>query len=139
MSSNGRILDGKHIFVLEDDVTNLAIITSILRRHGAIVYFDVWGATTLAQMMALPKIDIILLDLMLQRTKLSGYDIFEQIQTEPRLEEIPVLLVTAADADVELPVARKKGFSGYIAKPINREVFGQQVADALDGKDVWVI
>jgi len=133
------LLDGKHVFVLEDDVTNLAIISSILRRHGATVYFDVWGATTLTQMKALPKIDIILLDLMLQRTKLNGYDIYDQIRTEPKLDEIPVLLVTAADADVELPVARKKGFNGYIAKPINREMFGQQIADALEGKDVWII
>jgi CheY-like chemotaxis protein len=133
------LLAGKYIFVLEDDVTNLAIMTSILQRNGATVYCDVWGASTVLQMKALKKLDIIVLDLMLQRTKLSGYSIYDQIRSEPKLAHIPVILVTAADADIEVPTAKKKGFNGYISKPINRLEFSQQVADVLEGKEVWSI
>lgn len=131
-------LEGKHIFVVDDDVVNLAIVTSILRRGGASVYYDVWGANTLAQMKALPRLDIVLLDLMLQRTKLSGYTIFDQIRSDPVMRNIPVVLVTAADSSIELPVARQKGFSGYISKPIDRITFGQHIADAIEGKGVWI-
>lgn len=131
-------LEGKYIFVVDDDVVNLAIITSILKRGGATVYYDVWGANTLAQMKSLPKLDIVLLDLMLQRTKLSGYTIFEQIRSDPETKLIPVVLITAADSSTELPVARGKGFNGYISKPIDRITFGQQVADVIEGKGVWI-
>jgi CheY-like chemotaxis protein len=132
------ILSDKHVFILEDDITNLAIITAILRRHGATVYYDVWGASTLAQMKATPKIDIILLDLMLKRTNISGYTIYDQIRGDARLASIPVVLVTAADPDTELTVAKNKGFNGFIGKPIDRTTFGEQIAEVLAGKEVWV-
>lgn len=131
-------LEGKHIFVVDDDVVNLAIITAILRRCGAKVYYDVWGANTLPQMKSLPQLDIVLLDLMLQRTKLSGYMLYDQMRGDPKLQKVPVILVTAADSDTELPVARQKGFNGYISKPIDRIAFGQQVADVIAGKEVWI-
>lgn len=131
-------LEGKHIFVVDDDVVNLAIITSILKRGGATVYYDVWGANTLVQMKSIPKLDIVLLDLMLQRTKLSGYMIFDQIRSDPDTQKIPVILITAADSSTELPIARQKGFNGYISKPIDRITFGQQVADVIEGKGVWI-
>lgn len=131
-------LEGKHIFVVDDDVVNLAIITAILQRCGATVYYDVWGSNTLQQMKSISRLDIVLLDLMLQRTKLSGYMIYDQMRSDPRLQKVPVILVTAADSDAELPIARKKGFNGYISKPIDRILFGQQVADVIEGKEVWV-
>ena len=130
-------LKGKHVFVVEDDVINLAIITTILQRYGATVYYDVWGANTVSQMRVVPQLDIVLLDLMLQRTKLSGYTVYDQIRSDPQLKAIPVVLVTAADSDLELPVARQKGFNGYISKPIDRAQFGQQVADVIEGKEIW--
>ena len=41
------LLQNKHIFVVEDDPRNLAIIRTILRENGARVSFDHWGKTAL--------------------------------------------------------------------------------------------
>lgn len=130
-------LDGKHVFVLEDDFLNLTVIMTILKGKGAKVYSDVWGTNTLNQLKYLPQVDLILLDLMLERTRLSGYEIFDQIKAEPKLEKVPVVLVTAADPDVELKKAQDKGFNGFFSKPLDRITFAEQIASILEGEKVW--
>jgi CheY-like chemotaxis protein len=131
------LLQGKRIFVVEDDPMNLAVIRTILHRAGATVPYDHWGDTTLDRMMSYPfKLDMILLDLMLPH-KVSGYDIFDAIQEIPELQGIPIVAVTASDPDVEMKKARDKGFKGYISKPLDRVRFPQHIASILNGQEIW--
>ncbi len=131
------LLDGKHIFVIEDDAMNLAVIRTILQRAGAAVPFDHWGDTTLQRILTYPfDLDLILLDIMLPH-EISGYDILESIRDRPELGGIPIVAVTASDPDVEMNKARKSGFNGYISKPLNRLKFPQQIAAILEGQEVW--
>lgn len=131
------MLKGKRIFVLEDDFSNLLIIKTILQQNGAEVFTDVWGTSTVVQMKYLGKLDAILLDLMLSRTNMSGYDIFDRIKAEPTLADIPVVLVTAADPDTESLKAKGKGFAGFVSKPLDRQTFAQQIKSALEDEFTW--
>ena len=130
------LLKGKRIFVVEDDPTNLAIISTILRRHGASVPFETWGTGTISSLKNSLPIDLILLDLGLPRG-LSGYDVFEKIKAEPELADISVVVVTAADPSIEMPIARNKGMQGFISKPLSYANFGKTIAAVLDGQQVW--
>ena len=80
--------------------------------------------------------DLILLDLMLPNG-VSGFDVFDQIKQVPELQAIPVIVISAADPDEAMPKARKKGLSGFIAKPISIYI-GKYIADVLKGKQVWI-
>jgi two-component system cell cycle response regulator DivK len=130
------LLEGKRVFVIEDNPGNLAVMQTILSQHGASVYFERWGHDTCRQLLAAAPIDIILLDLMLPKG-VSGYDVFEAIQAEPELARIPVVMVSAADPDHEMEKARQKGFSGFIGKPIRLNTFGHYVASVIGGERVW--
>jgi CheY-like chemotaxis protein len=130
------LLQGKRIFVVEDDPSNLAIITTILRRHGASVPFETWGTGTVDTLKMCLPVDLILLDLALPRG-VSGYDVYDEIQTEPNLADIPVVVVTAADPSIEMPNARKKGLRGFISKPLSYNSFGKAIAAILEGEEVW--
>ncbi len=133
------MLRNKHFFLVEDDTTNRAVISVILREHGAHVPFDYWGDKTLQKMKAyyeLAGLDLILLDLKLS-PKVSGYDILAAIRATPELQTVPVVAVTASDPDIELPKARESGFNGYISKPINRYHFPRQLLAILEGQEVW--
>lgn len=131
------LLAGKHIYVIEDDPMNLAVIRTILKRAGAIVPFDHWGDTTLSRMLDYPfKIDMFLLDIMLPHN-ISGYDILDAIRAEPELSDIPIVAVTASDPDVEMNKARRYGFDSYISKPLDRLKFAQMIAYILDGQEIW--
>jgi CheY-like chemotaxis protein len=130
------LLKNKRIFVLEDDPTNLAIISVILREHGAVVHFERWGVDTAKQLLSFLPVDIILLDLMLPN-KISGYDVYDQIRAFPELKQIPVVAVTASDSDIERKKAREKGFQGFINKPIRYTYFPKLIAAVLNGEQVW--
>jgi CheY-like chemotaxis protein len=130
------ILEGKRIFVVEDDARNLAIISVGLRRSGAVILFDTWGADTVNRLLWSLPVDIILLDLMLPGS-VSGYDVFDRIRATPELADIPVVAVTAMDPGTEMNKARKKGFSGYISKPIRMRPFIESIETVLRGQQVW--
>jgi CheY-like chemotaxis protein len=130
------LLQGKRIFVVEDDSSNLAIIRTILLRHGASVPFEAWGHKTVEAMLRSLPIDLILLDLALPNG-VSGYDVYDQLGDVPELADVPVVVVTAADPSTEMIRAREKGLSGFISKPIHYGTFAKTVAAALEGKPVW--
>src|SRR5689334_4777401 len=110
---DNRILDGKRVFVVEDDLTNMAIFSVALKQGGALVIQDFWNTGTLGLMTRVMPIDIVILDLMLHHG-VSGYQIFEQIKAAPHLSSIPIIIVSASDPEIETPRAQAKGFAGFI-------------------------
>ncbi len=130
-------LKDKRIAVVEDDVTNMAIISTLLRRNGALVVQDPWNNNTVARLRQMLPLDLILLDLML-RHSVSGYDIYDQLKAYPELASIPVVIVSASDAALEMNRAREKGVKGYIGKPISYVDFPGQITSILEGAEVWL-
>ena len=129
------VLSGKRVFIVEDDPTNMAINAVTLKREGAIVIQDFWN-TNIPDLVRKHEPDVILLDLML-RHDINGYDIFDELQANPETAHIPVIAVSAADPDVEINRAKKKGLSGFIGKPILPRLFAKQIAKVIAGEHVW--
>jgi len=131
------LLDGKRILIVEDDVLNLSVFSTILRKEGATVYQDALGHQTEVLYKYIGRIDIILLDLMLDRSNTSGYDLFDKLRNDTKLEDVPIVLVTASEG--ALKKAKEKGFNGFIGKPLDRKTFAKHIVDILDGQSVWVV
>jgi two-component system sensor histidine kinase/response regulator len=129
-------LNNKRIFVLEDNLENKAIAQMLLERAGATVLVDRWGVETLSNLQRFAPVDAILLDLMLPGL-ISGYDIFQQIRSQPEFNHVPIVAVSAADSSTALPKARSMGFSGFISKPIDFRLFAQQIKHVIDGDLIW--
>ena len=129
-------LQGKRILIVEDNALNLAVFATALKQSGAIVIQDYWNTNTVSLVTKNNALDAILLDLMLKH-EINGYAIFDELQTHPDLADIPVIVVSAADPDTEIPKAKGKGMAGFIGKPISPGKFPQQVADCINGSPVW--
>jgi two-component system cell cycle response regulator DivK len=130
-------LKGKRIAVIEDNVTNLAVFATALRRQEVTVIQDAWNTSTVDFLLNNLPLDLILLDIMLRRG-INGYDVFEQWQAVPELKDIPVVAVSSLDAESEIPKAQELGFAGFIGKPINLIDFPKQIANCIAGDTVWV-
>jgi CheY-like chemotaxis protein len=130
------LLQGKRIFIVEDNAGNLAIASIYLEGQGAKINFSRHGINIPEAVLKWLPIDLILTDLMLPNN-MSGFDIFEQVRQIPELAHIPIVAVSAADPDIAMPQARKKGFTGYVGKPITPLIV-QYVANVLNGKPVWI-
>ena len=131
------MLDGRHIYLIEDDISSLAIVTTILKHAGARVTRNRWGSQTNKTLNQLKSADLILLDLHFPGG-VSGYDVMEKIQSEPELRGIPVVIVSGADPDKHIKKAKSMGFKGYIYKPVSRRTLGTYLARILDGEEVWM-
>jgi two-component system cell cycle response regulator DivK len=129
-------LNGKRLFIVEDDVTNMTIFNASLKPSGATVICDYWNDETLKLLRQSLPLDGILLDLRL-RYGISGYDIYEQLRAEPELAQVPVVIVSASDPDLEVPKAKAQGFAGFIRKPIKLRDFPAQIARCIQEEPLW--
>jgi CheY-like chemotaxis protein len=130
------LLKEKHVFVIEDNLENRIILRIALTRQGASVEFERWGRDLRSHLDAVKDIDVILLDLMFPNG-ISGYDIIKEIRQIPSLGMVPIVAVSAADPCTAIPRCRASGFAGFIAKPLDDELFPSQVADIIAGRSVW--
>jgi two-component system chemotaxis response regulator CheY len=130
------ILKQKRIFIIEDNIANLAIATTYLRDQGAAINFERWGNNTADIILQSMPIDIILLDYMFP-SGITGFDIAAQILANPRLQSIPILMISAAEPEDLIPAAREMGLAGFVSKPISAKIVSY-VADVIAGKKVWI-
>jgi two-component system, sensor histidine kinase and response regulator len=129
-------LSNKQIFLVEDNLSNSVIMKIILEASGAKVHQDRLGVNTVSRIKEIGHIDLVIMDLMLPGA-ITGYDVFDQLQADAELASIPVIIVSASEATLELKKAWRKGFRGYISKPINNHTFARTIADVLAGREVW--
>lgn len=130
------LLKGKRIFIVEDNLTNRSVMQVLLEQQGAIIAFERWGRNVAVRVEDFSPVDIILLDLMLP-DNVTGYDIFDQIRANVEFASVPIVAVSAADAEREIPLVHQKGFAGFISKPIKLHLFAKQIASVLEGESVW--
>jgi adenylate cyclase len=69
---------------------------------------------------------------------MSGYQIYDEIRAEPEFKDVPVVAVSAADPNTAIPQTRAKGFAGFIPKPIDDDLFPQQLLKILNSGQVWI-
>jgi CheY-like chemotaxis protein len=129
-------LKGKTIFIVEDNTQNRVVFQMVLVVNGARVEFDRWGRECMSRLKNLVQLDLIVLDLMLNNG-ISGYDIFREIRNLTTYDSVPIVAVSAAEPAIALPKTKELGFSGFIAKPIDDELFPQQLARLIAGEQVW--
>jgi len=130
-------LQGKRIFVVEDNVENRVVYQIFFTHECAVFEFERWGGQTIVQMKRFKPIDLIILDLMLPRG-ITGYSLFDQIRAQPEFAAVPIVAISAADPSVAIPKVREKGFAGFIAKPIDGTRFTEQLSRILAGESLWV-
>lgn len=105
------------VFVVDDDVDIRNTLGELLRDEGYAVVTACDGRDALAKLKDVVGIPcLILLDLMMPI--MSGPQLYAQLQADPKLAPIPVVIVSA-DSDVRGKAAALGG--QYIAKPLRLE------------------
>jgi CheY-like chemotaxis protein len=131
------LLANKRIFLVEDDFVNIHIFTKVLAKHNALVFHNSIGLGAEKQILELLPIDLIVIDIMLQRGQ-NGFDIFAKIREEPKLRSIKIIGTSSLDPEVVIPKARDAGFTGFISKPVDALALSSLLEKALRGEQVWV-
>ncbi len=116
------------ILYIEDNEQNLYLVTFILEKGG----YEVCAARDGREgidLAATVKPDLILLDI--QLPLMDGYTVARQLRPNPELAEIPIVALTSYAMAGDREKALAAGCNGYIEKPINPDIFMQQVEQHL--------
>jgi len=68
-----------------------------------------------------PRPDLMLLDL--NMPIMNGLELLEQLQADPQLQTIPVIVLTTSDAPSDVEQSYRLGACGYIVKPVDFATF----------------
>ena len=129
-------LNNKRIFLVEDNIGNQTITKALLESHGAVVAIHPSGHDVVPHLRNFLPVDLIILDLMLPRG-VTGYNIFQLIRDQADFDEVPVIAMSVADRSRVIPEAQKRGFAGFISKPINFQEFPQLITRIIAGESIW--
>jgi two-component system cell cycle response regulator DivK len=125
------------VLIVEDNVRNYALLARLLaflgvkqtewKRSG-------WQVLEFAKD-TMPQVDLILLDIHLPEE--DGYEVLERFRKDERFSKTLIVAVTADVSQTNLNRAKRAGFDGFLAKPINVDLFPEQVRRVLQGESVW--
>jgi putative two-component system response regulator len=106
------------ILVVDDEPLNLSLLARLLNpEHRVLVALSGDSALALLQT---ERPDLILLDVMMPQR--DGYDVLAQLQASPATRDIPVIFVTALDAETDEERGLSLGAVDYIGKPVKPAV-----------------
>jgi DNA-binding response OmpR family regulator len=101
------------ILVVEDESSIASFVALYLKNAGYIVTTAATGGEALAQVGA-EKPSLIVLDLMLP--DIDGIEVCKQIR---QTSDVPILMLTARDEDVDKIIGLEVGADDYLTKPFN--------------------
>ncbi len=109
-------MKGEMILVVDDEQHIVDLARLYLERDGFRVLSAGDGATALA-MVRQQRPALMILDLMLPQV--DGWEVCRRIRNDPRTAELPILMLTARDDDVDKVVGLEMGADDYMTKPFN--------------------
>ena len=111
------------VLVVDDTPHNVKLLGDVLTARGYAVQTAASGEQALERIAAEPP-DLVLLDVMMPG--LSGYEVCRRIRENPATALLPVVMVTALDAQQERVKGIEAGADDFLSKPINQpELFAR--------------
>ncbi|MFZ9520054.1 MAG: adenylate/guanylate cyclase domain-containing protein [Silvanigrellaceae bacterium] len=117
-----------HVLVLDDEPHNLQLISTFLARMNLTSATFTDGRDAL-RALDIEKFDLILLDL--HMPKMSGLQVLKEIKKNPKVDSIPVLVVTASDDADELAECIESGAVDSLTKPFQSAFLKARVLTSL--------
>ncbi|KQQ97379.1 PAS domain S-box protein [Massilia sp. Leaf139] len=117
------------ILLVDDQPANLAVLEALLAGLDAALVPVDSGEAALRALLA-DEFALVLLDV--QMPTMDGFQTAELMRQHPRSQAVPVIFITAGDAD-DFPYERAYalGSADYLAKPLNAQVLRARVSQCL--------
>jgi CheY-like chemotaxis protein len=127
------------ILLVEDSPTDVELTLRSLQRarlanpiftvrDGAEALDFLFGTGAHADRAGAAPPKVIFLDLKLP--KVSGLEVLEQLKSDPRTRDIPVVVLTSSEGAPDIKESYRLGANSYLVKPVDFEKFLEAVAHA---------
>ncbi|WP_083338724.1 PAS domain S-box protein [Chromobacterium sphagni] len=111
-------LNGLHLLLVEDNLTNQQVARELLNNEGAHVdVADCGQAALLAMQKASPLYDLVLMDI--QMPDMDGYTVTRLIRASFSAEQLPIIAMTANVMPADREAALTAGMNDHVGKPFD--------------------
>ncbi|HEY2154521.1 MAG TPA: response regulator, partial [Isosphaeraceae bacterium] len=114
-----RVLAGKKVLIVDDDIRNIFALTSILEWRNMKIVSAETGRDAISVLQTEPDVDIVLMDIMMP--EMDGIDTMRAIRKIPRFKSLPIVAVTAKAMKGDREKCIEAGAWDYLSKPVNTE------------------
>jgi len=121
------------IMVVDDCQTTRKLLGHYLRSKGYSVVFAENGLDALEKL-GTAGVNLIVTDL--NMPYMDGIELVKTLRADPAWSDIPILMVTTEEDDIEREKAYNAGTNGYLVKPVNAEMITQNIKEIL--KNIFV-
>ncbi|MDT3672187.1 MAG: response regulator [Aromatoleum sp.] len=118
----------KKILIADDEQNIVISLEFLMKREGYAVSIANDGEEAVA-MIRSEQPDLVLLDVMMP--KKSGFEVCQEVKSDPRLQGVRILMLTAKGRDTEVAKGLALGADGYMTKPFSTKELVERVRNML--------
>lgn len=105
----------KTVVIIEDEPDAAEMLGEMMRVSGFRVVKS-YTSNSALNLISSEMPDVVILDIMMP--DISGLDVLRSMQQEPKLAEIPVVVVSAKSMSSDIKIGMDAGASAYLTKPV---------------------
>ncbi|MCW8955501.1 MAG: chemotaxis response regulator CheY [Gammaproteobacteria bacterium] len=113
------------ILIVDDFSTMRRIIKNLLRDLGFNNTQEADDGNTGLPMLQTGKFDFLVTDW--NMPGMTGIDLLRAVRADPKLQSLPVLMVTAEAKKEQIVLAAKEGVNGYVVKPFTAQTLKEKI------------
>jgi len=121
---------GQAILVVDDNPTNMKLVTFLLEKRGYVVRTAANAFEALAILPSFPA-RLVLMDL--EMPGMDGLELTRRLKADPATRNVIVVALTAYAMKGDEERARAAGCDGYLTKPVDTRALPDAVASFLEG------
>jgi CheY-like chemotaxis protein len=119
----------KCILIVEDEADTAEMFAEMMRVSGYRV-IKAYGGTSAIKLLTTESPDVLLVDVMMP--DISGLEVLRFLKREPRLANIPVIVVSARAMPSDIRDGLEAGAAYYLTKPVAYDDLISTVERAID-------
>jgi two-component system, chemotaxis family, chemotaxis protein CheY len=113
------------VLIVDDYNTMVRIIRNLLKQLGFEHIDDASDGSQALAKMRERKYGLVISDWNME--PMTGYDLLQEVRSDPSLQTIPFIMVTAESKTENVIAAKKAGVSNYIVKPFNAQTLKSKI------------
>jgi CheY-like chemotaxis protein len=119
LHQSDRVLAGKKVLIVDDDIRNIFALTSVLERQNMVIVSAETGREAIRLLGAEPGIDVVLMDVMMP--DMDGFDTMRAIRQLREFKNLPIIAVTAKAMKGDREKCIEAGAWDYLSKPVDTD------------------
>jgi signal transduction histidine kinase/DNA-binding response OmpR family regulator/HAMP domain-containing protein len=119
LHQSDRILAGKKVLIVDDDMRNIFALSTVLEEHDVEILSADNGRDAIRALEDDPEVDLVLMDIMMP--EMDGMETIREIRKIARLKNLPIVAVTAKAMKGDREKCIEAGAWDYLSKPVDTD------------------